>query len=113
MRKFILIAAIVLMYGTAHAAETDPGRSLSLASAKNGEKPVETPKADQPQKQADLPAAAPSQADAKPSDANKPPEAKSGPTGHLGGTAKPRHRQQQGSIEARVIYELHRAGYYW
>jgi hypothetical protein len=113
MRKFILIAGIVLMYGTAHAAETDPGRSLSLASAKNGEKPVETPKADQPQKQADLPAATPSQADTKPSDGNnKPPEAKSGPTGHLSGTARPRHRQN-GSIEARVIYELHRAGYYW
>jgi hypothetical protein len=112
MRKFILIAGLVLMYGTAHAAGNDPGRSLSLASAKSSEKPVEAPKADQPQKQADAPAATPSEADAKPSDANKPPEGKAAPTGHLSGTARPRHRRD-GSMEARVIYELHRAGYYW
>jgi hypothetical protein len=107
MRKFILTAGIVLMCGTAHAAE--PWRNLSLASTKASEKPVEAAKPDTVGKQvkADAPAASPSpapQADAK------PPEGKSGRTRHI--AAGPRHRQQS-SIEARVIYELHRAGYYW
>jgi hypothetical protein len=113
MRKFILIAGIVLMCGTAHAAE--PWRNLSLASTKGSEKPVEATKVDAPSgkqvKQVDTPAASPAspspqvpQADAKPA------EDKPAPTRHI--AARPRHRQQS-SIEARVIYELHRAGYYW
>lgn len=107
MRKFVLIAGIVLMCGTAHAAE--PWRNLSLASTKGSDKPVEAtrpdPAAGKQVKQADAPPASPSpQADAK------PPEDKPGPTRHV--AARPRHRQQS-SIQARVIYELHRAGYYW
>jgi hypothetical protein len=106
MRKFVLIAGIVLMCGTAHAAE--PWRNLSLASTKGSEKPVEATKPDsvgKQVKQADAPAASPSpQSDAK------PPEDKPGPTRHI--AARPRHRQQS-SIQSRIIYELHRAGYYW
>jgi hypothetical protein len=110
MRKFILVAGIVLMSATAHAEE--PGRSLSLATARNSEKPtgvtkpVEVTKVDQPEKlakQTDAPVTPP-QSDAKP-----PAEDKPGQTRHV--AARPRHRQV--SIEARVIYELHRAGYYW
>jgi hypothetical protein len=109
MRKFILIAGIVLMCGTAHAGE--PWRNLSLASTKGSEKPVEAAKPDAVGKQvkADAPAASPSSSPSPQADA-KPPEGKSGPTRHI--AARPRHRQQS-SIEARVIYELHRAGYYW
>jgi hypothetical protein len=110
MRKFILTAGIVLMCGTAHAAE--PWRNLSLASTKASEKPVEATKPDstgKQVKQVDTPAASPSPAPSPQADA-KPPESKSGPTRHI--AARPRHRQQS-SIEARVIYELHRAGYYW
>jgi hypothetical protein len=115
MRKYILIAAMVLVSATAQAGVS---RGLTLAS--NDEpaiseqpKAVEAPKsvdavqpADAP-KYVERPAAvdtttpAPQADQAKPADKNI--------QAHK--DEKPRHKR--GSTEARVIYELHRHGIYW
>jgi hypothetical protein len=105
MRKYMLIAALVLVSATAQAAGT---RGLTLAS--NDEPTiVEQPNAAapavaQPPKYVDRPAAvntttaAPKADAAKPIADNNPRRAE-----------KPKRK----SIEARVIYELHRHGIYW
>jgi hypothetical protein len=107
MRKLILIAAMVLASATAQAGIT---RNLALAAndepaAAEPAKPAEAPqfierpaaidtKTEQPKTEPVQPAA---DATTAPLRADKPEK------------ARRRHR----SIEARVIYELHRHGIYW
>jgi hypothetical protein len=87
MRKLVLIAAMVLVSATAQA-----GVSRGLTVASNDEvTAAEQPKA----------VPAPKGDDARPvADKDIRPKAA-------------RSRRHHGSIEARVIYELHRHGIYW
>jgi hypothetical protein len=119
MRKFILIAAMVLTSATAQAES----RSLSLASgvepvAAEQPKAIEVPKAVK-QKSAEAPAyvarlaaveTRSEIAKVEPSNAepSKPVAEKtaSAPT-----AVKPKHRRY--GTEARIIGELHRHGIYW
>jgi hypothetical protein len=109
MRKYILIAALVL---ASAAAQAGPSRGPTLAS--NDEpvvteqpkavdaKPADAKPAEAP-KFVDRPAAVAPLADAPKADEAKPlPEKKA---------EKPRRRRN--SIEARMIYVLHRYGIYW
>jgi hypothetical protein len=128
MRKFILIAAMVLASATAQA-----GQSRSLTMASNDDQAVveqqpassEAAKTSEAKSSAVTPseAAAPAEA-AKPADAPKyverPPavdtvneQAKTAPekSSQIVKAEKPKHRQE--TTEARVIYELHRHGIYW
>jgi hypothetical protein len=104
MRKYILIAALVLASASAQAG---PTRGPTLASKDEpvvteqpkavDAKPAEAPKF------VERPAAATPAADTPKADEAKPlPEKKA---------EKPKRRH--GSTEARVIYELHRHGIYW
>lgn len=133
MRKFILIAAMVLASATAQAGQS---RSLTMASndetvaveqqpastevAKTSEAKTSEAKTSET-KSAEV--AAPTEA-AKPADAPKyverPPavepaadQAKAVPEKgtRVAKAEKPKHRHEL--TEARVIYELHRHGIYW
>ena len=108
MRKFILIAAMVLASATAQAGES---RSMTMATndepaAAGPAKAVETPK--ETPKYVERPAAVdtatqPAKADdAKPVAENTIQPQKAD---------KPKRRREP--TEARVIYELHRHGIYW
>ena len=117
MRKFILIAAMVLASATAQAGQS---RSLTLAAndqpaattdqakdqVKETATPVETPKAAEAPKFVDRPAAVDATTTtAQPSkaDAGKPIT-----------TAKAdKLRRNNHWTEARIIGELHRHGIYW
>jgi len=108
MRRFLVIAAIALMSGTAHAG---PSRNLSLAAGETEQPAPEQPKTEQ---KADTPApaevppvpverpklVAPQDEAKTPVIADKPEIA-----------VKPKKKRV--STEARVIYELHRHGVYW
>jgi hypothetical protein len=107
MRKFILIAAMVLASATAQAGAS---RGLTLASndevtaaeqPKSADTPVETPKYVARPAAVDTAAPAPKGDDTRPV-ADKDIRAK---------TARSKRHHQ--STEARVIYELHRHGIYW
>ena len=104
MRKFILIAALVLVSAT--TAQAGGTRGLTLAS--NDEPAAaEQPKAAEAPKYVDRPAAI---------NPTQPPKADpAGPVADNNTPApraeKPRRKRE--SIEARVIYELHRHGIYW
>ena len=114
MRKFILIAAMVLVSASAQAGGT---RGLTMAS--NDEPPVaeqpkaaeapkaEAPKADTP-KFVERPAAVEPSPDQPKSDPTKADQAKPASDKRV---EKPKHKRE--STEARVIYELHRHGIYW
>jgi hypothetical protein len=122
MRKYMLIAAMVLVSATAQAG---PGRSLSLAS---NDEPAATeqPKSAESAKPADAvtpvdaatpaeapkyverPAAVEPAAPAPSADQGKPVADKRAQPVKV---EKPKHRRE--STEARVIYELHRHGIYW
>ena len=113
MRKFILIAAMVLASASAQA---DSGRSLTLASndepaaagqAKASDNSVEQQPAETP-KFVERPAAVEPAAEAPKVEGTKPVAEK---TAAAPRTEKPRRRRE--STEARVIYELRRHGIYW
>jgi hypothetical protein len=122
MRKYMLIAAMVLVSATAQAGQ---GRSLSLASndepaateqpkAAESAKPVEAAKpvdaaapADAP-KYVERPAAVEPAVPAPVTDQGKPVADKGAQPAKA---EKPKHKRE--STEARVIYELHRHGIYW
>jgi hypothetical protein len=126
MRKFILIAAIVLVSATAQAAGS---RSLTLASndepaAVEPSKPVETkPAATTPAeapKYVERPSAVettpePPKTDGIKAEGIKPEQAKAAPSSDdpskSAKVEKPRRKHQ--SVEAQVISELHRHGVYW
>jgi cell division septation protein DedD len=110
MRKYMLIAALVLISATAQAAGT---RGLTLASndeptvveqPKEQPKAAEAPAAAQAPKYVDRPAAVNTTTEAPKADAAKP-VADNNPRR----AEKPKRK----STEARVIYELHRHGIYW
>ncbi|HJZ21980.1 MAG TPA: hypothetical protein VJ226_13535 [Bradyrhizobium sp.] len=107
MRKLILIAAMVLASATAQAGVT---RNLALAAndepaAAEPAKPDATPQFTERPSAVDTRPEAPKAEPAKPAaDATTAPLPADKPE-----KAKRRHR----SIEARVIYELHRHGIYW
>jgi hypothetical protein len=126
MRKYILIAAMVLVSASAQA-----GVSRSLMMASNDEPVVsEQPKAaDNKATETTKPADAKPAVDAKPAETPKyverpavvtplaeTPKADAGkPTADNGAqplkAEKPKRKRD--STEARVIYELHRHGIYW
>jgi hypothetical protein len=104
MRKFILIAAMVLVSATAQAGVK---RGLTMAAndeqpaATDQAKPAETPKyVERPA--AVTPAAQTTAAEPSKPVADKDIAAKAGPRKH-----------KRSLTEARVIYELHRHGIYW
>jgi hypothetical protein len=108
MRKFVLIAAMVLVSATAQAGV---GRGLTLASndevtaaeqPKSAEAPVEAPK------YVERPAAVDTATPAPKGDEAKPVADKDS---HASKAAKSRHHHDL--TEARVISELHRHGIYW
>jgi len=114
MRRFILIAAMVLISASAQA-----GGSRGLTMASNDEpavaeqpKTAETAKAEAPKADAPKfverpavvePTADQPKADLTKADLTKPVFDKK--------AEKPKHKRE--STEARVIYELHRHGIYW
>jgi hypothetical protein len=118
MRKFILIAAMVLASATAQAGQS---RSLTLAAnddqpaaaadqakdqVKDTVTPVETPKAAEAPKFVDRPAAVDATTTtAQPSkaDAGKP----------ITAAKADKLRRNNHWTEARIIGELHRHGIYW
>jgi outer membrane biosynthesis protein TonB len=111
MRKFILIAAMVLVSATAQAAGS---RSLTLASndepaAAEPSKPVETRPADATPAEAPKYVERPSVVETTP----EPPKAvpSSDDPSKSAKVEKPRRKHQ--SIEGQVISELHRHGVYW
>jgi hypothetical protein len=110
MRKLVLIAAVVLVSATAQAGVS---RGLNLASndevtaaeqpkaAAPADAPADTPKYVARPAPVDTAAPAPKGDDARPvADKDIRPKAA-------------RSRRHHGSIQARVIYELHRHGIYW
>ena len=119
MRKFILIAAMVLASATAQAG---PMRGLTLASndlpagaeptKPVEQKPAETPKAVEAPAASEAPAyvarpAAVGTAAAVP-ETTKPVAEKAGRT-----SSAEKPKRQRESTEARVIRELNRHGIYW
>jgi hypothetical protein len=118
MRKFILIAAMVLVSASAQAG---PSRSLTLASNDEAAK-VEQPKALQDKaaqdkavdelgvetpKYVERPAAVGNMAEPAKADQVKPAADKTAEA------PKVEKKRRHESTEARVIYELHRHGIYW
>jgi len=113
MRKFVLIAAMLLISASAQAAGS---RGLTMASSdepavaaeqpKAAEKAVEAAKAEEPKADApkfvERPAVVDPAADQAKPDQGKPVSDK---------RAEKKRRRE--STEARVIYELHRHGIYW
>ena len=112
MRKFILMAAMVLASATAQAGAS---RSLTLAlndepAAAEPAKAVEAPK--EAPKYIERPAAVDTTVQPAKADPAKPVAEKTDtPKTEQAKTEKPKHRRT--STEARVIYELHRHGIYW
>jgi hypothetical protein len=107
MRKLILIAAMVLVSATAQAGT----RSLTTAAndgpaaSEPAKQPAEAPQFTERPSAVDTKTEQPKAEPVKPAaDATTAP-----PKGDKAEKPRRRHR----SIEARVIYELHRHGIYW
>jgi cell pole-organizing protein PopZ len=106
MRKLILIAAMVLASATAQA---EVGRNLAVAA-------TDEPAAAEPAK----PAEAPQYIERPPAVDTKPEPPKADPAKPAADATAPlrtdkpeKAKRRHRSIEARVIYELHRHGIYW
>jgi outer membrane biosynthesis protein TonB len=123
MRKFILIAALVLASASAQAAGS---RSLSLASnddqvateqpkAVEAPKPAESPKAVEDAKPVETPKAEPPKYVDRPAAVNTATETtKTDAVQRATPTSKVAKRKPRRDwTEARVIGELHRHGIYW
>jgi cell division septation protein DedD len=117
MRKYMLIAALVLVSATAQAAAT---RGLTLASAdepavveqpKEQLKPADAPAAAETPKYVDRPAAVNTPTEAPKVDAAKPAADNADRNVQPKRAEKPKHRQYW--TESRIIGELHRHGIYW
>jgi hypothetical protein len=118
MRKFVLIAAFVLVSATAQAGVT---RGLTLASSddpataaqqsKVPDKTVVAPKTSDAQKPAETPAFVARPAVEPSAQAPQPDQAR--PEKHAATVRAERPRRKHETTEARVIYELHRHGIYW
>ena len=125
MRKFILIAALVLVSASAQAGVT---RSLTMASndepvagaeqpkvsevkASEAPKAVETPKPAEAPKYVERPAAVDKTTQAPTVDQAKPVADNNTQNAQMPKVEKPKRKHE--STEARVIYELHRHGIYW
>jgi hypothetical protein len=104
MRKFILIAPMVLVSATAQA-----GVSRGLTMAANDEQPAATDQA----KPSETPKYVERPAPVTPA-TQAPAAAPSKPVADKDVAAKAGMRRHKRSLtEARVIYELHRHGIYW
>ena len=113
MRKFILIAAMVLASATAQAGVS---RSLTLAlndepAAAEPAKAVEAPK--EAPKYIERPAAVDTTVQPAKADPAKPVAEKTTDTPKTEQTRADKPKHKRTSTEARVIYELHRHGIYW
>ena len=113
MRKFILIAAMVLASATAQAGSS---RNLTMAAndqpaaaeaPKGADKVTEQPTASEAPKFVERPAAVETKAEDPMAEPAKP-VAENVETPKV---EKPKRKRM--STEARVIYELHRHGIYW
>jgi len=104
MRKFILIAALVLVSATAQAGTT---RGLTVAS--NDETATEAPKAAETPKYVARPAAI----DTTRAQRLKAEQAKRLAAKDPRALRAEQAKRKRGSIVARVIYALHRHGIYW
>jgi hypothetical protein len=114
MRKFILIAALVLASATAQAGSS---RNLTMAAndqpaaaeaPKGADKVTEQPAASEAPKFVERPAAVDTATEAPKAEPAKPVAEKNVETPKV---EKPKRKRM--STEARVIYELHRHGIYW
>jgi hypothetical protein len=116
MRKFVLVAAMVLASATAQAGAS---RGLTLASgdepavaeqpkAVEAPKSVETPKPAEAPNYVARPAAVDATTEAPRVDQARPGSERNSRTFRA---ERPRHRRP--SIQARIIYALHRHGIYW
>ena len=103
MRKFILIAAMVLVSATAQA-----GVSRGLTIASNDDQPAATDQA----KPAETPTYVAQPAAVTPA-AQTPAADPSKPVADKDAHAAGMRKHRRGLTEARVIYELHRHGIYW
>ena len=110
MRKFILITAMVLVSATAQASES---RGLTLASNDEpvaaGTNPTEVQPPETP-KYVERPAAVDTKTE-QPTEQRPAPIQQNVDASKTVKTVKPNRRHE--SVEARVIYELHRHGIYW
>ncbi len=112
MRKFILIAALVLASATVQAGSS---RNLTMAvnnppavaETKGADKATEQPASEAP-KYVERPAAVETKAEELKAEAAKPVAEKNVETPKV---EKPKRKRM--STEARVIHELHRHGIYW
>jgi len=128
MRKFVLIAAMVLVSATAQAGQT---RNLTTASADQSAASAQPPAVAEPAKvqtaqtpEVATPTATPAETTETPKYVERPaavdtttttpppPKADSGKPGpQTAKSDKPRHKRYWS--EARIIGELHRHGIYW
>jgi hypothetical protein len=116
MRKFVLVAAMVLASATAQAGAS---RGLTLASgdepaAAEQPKAAEAPKSVETPKPAEAPnyVARPAAVDAT-TEAPRVGQAKPGSERNSRTFRAERQRHRRPSIQARIIYALHRYGVYW
>jgi hypothetical protein len=116
MRKFVLVAAMVLVSATAQAGGS---RGLTVASgdepaAAEQPKAIEAPKSVGTSKPAEAPnyVARPAAVDTT-TEAPKVDQAKSGLKRNSQSFRAERSRHRRPSIQARIIYALHRHGIYW
>ncbi len=118
MRKYMLIAALVLVSATTAQAGVTRGLTLAsadepavVASPKEQLKPADAPAATEVPKYVDRPAAVNTTTEAPKVDAAKPAADNADRNTQPKRAEKPKHRQYW--TESRIIGELHRHGIYW